>query len=52
MRTHRNKAALKDFRSTLTELRYFNFTGDLSVNHGQFNNSLPTLSESKRNLDK
>ena len=47
----RRKSAARDLRSILKELPYFNFTGNLGACHGQTNNSVPTLSESKRNLD-
>ena len=47
----RRKSAARDLRSILKELPYFNFTGNLAACHGQTNNSAPTLSESKRNLD-
>ena len=45
------KSAARDLRSTLKELPYFNFAGNLVACHGQTNNSAPTLSKSKRNLD-
>ena len=47
-----NRTIANDLRSTLKELPYFNFTGDLAAFHGQTNNSVTTLSKSKRNLDR
>ena len=46
-----NKSAAKDLRSTLKELPYFNSLWNLAARHGQTNNSVPTVSKSKRNLN-
>ena len=49
----RNKSVGKDLRSTLKELPYFNFMGNLGARNGQTNNySVPALSKWKRNLDR
>ena len=42
----------KSRRSLLKELAYFSSGGDLSMIHGQSNNSFVTLSKTRRNLDK
>lgn len=42
----------KSRRSLLKELPYFSCGGDLSIIHGQFNNSFVTLCKTRRNLDK
>ena len=42
----------KSRRSLLKELPYFSFGGDLSMIHGQFNNSFVTLCKTRRNFDK
>ena len=45
----RNKVQEKAQRSTLKELPYFTFRGNLALFHGQFNNSVSTTSQlSKR----
>ena len=49
----RNKAVVeKSARSTLRELPYFSYTGNIIQIHGQFNNSLSTPCKTKRDLDK
>ena len=42
----------KSARSTLKELPYFSYTGNIIQIHGQFNNSLSTSCKTKRDLDK
>ena len=49
----RNKAVVeKSARSTLKELPYFSYTGNIIQIHGQCNNSLSTFCKTKRDLDK
>ena len=48
----RNKAvAEKSARSTLKELPYFSYTGNIIQIHGQTDNSLSTFCKTKRDLD-
>ena len=46
------KVAEKSARSTLKELPFFNYRGNLIQIHGQFNNSLSTFCTTKRDLEK
>ena len=48
----RNKVQEKAQRSSLKELPYFTFRGNLALFHGQFNNSVSTTSQCRRHLDK
>ena len=41
-----------NYKSLLKDLPYFNFTGNLVLAHGQFNNSLNSELPTKRDLDK
>ena len=52
MKVPRNKSIEKDHKTTLEELPYHNFTGNLALHLGRLNNSVASCSQSRRNLDK
>ena len=52
MNQRKDKLRSKSLKASLQELPYFNYRGDLTVCHGQFNNSYSPSCQTKKSLDK
>ena len=52
MKLRRNKTEERASKLLLRGLPYFNFSGNLALHHGQFNNSISVDWWPRRNLDK